>query len=61
MVSSIADSWGRRFAMITSFLSTLMFCVAVLLVPDTGEFVWVVCARACVRARAPLKVCGRLE
>lgn len=34
MVSSIADSRGRRLAMILSFISTLMFCVAVFLVPD---------------------------
>ena len=34
MVSSIADSRGRRLAMIFSFMTTLMFSVAVLLVPD---------------------------
>jgi MFS family permease len=40
MVSSIADSRGRRLAMITSFISTLMFCVAVLVVPDRVPFAW---------------------
>ena len=34
MVSSIADSRGRRLAMILSFVSTLIFCSAVFLVPD---------------------------